>query len=134
MDILNDEEAQFLRTLNRGRILFERAVTGLQSTKLFPGDVAWRLYDTYGFPIDLTQLMAEEKGLTVDMEQYEASKKKAVELSSAGAGKFHDTLDLNVHAIAELQQRGIPTTNDSPKYKYRDDGKLGLESQYGGYH
>lgn len=44
----------------------------------FPiGDVAWRLYDTYGFPVDLTQLMAEERGLTVDMEGYKTAKKKA---------------------------------------------------------
>lgn len=41
------------------------------------GDVAWRLYDTYGFPVDLTQLMSEEKGLTVDMDVYEEAKKQA---------------------------------------------------------
>lgn len=41
------------------------------------GDVAWRLYDTYGFPVDLTQLMSEEKGLSVDMATYEESKKQA---------------------------------------------------------
>lgn len=41
------------------------------------GDVAWRLYDTYGFPIDLTQLMVEEKGLAVDMTAYENSRKQA---------------------------------------------------------
>jgi len=42
-----------------------------------PGDIAWRLYDTYGFPIDLTQLMTEEKGLKIDMAGYEESKKQA---------------------------------------------------------
>ena len=41
------------------------------------GDVAWRLYDTFGFPIDLTQLMSEEKGLTIDMIGYEEAKKQA---------------------------------------------------------
>lgn len=44
----------------------------------FLGDVAWRLYDTYGFPADLTQLMAEEKGLTVDQNVFEECRKKAV--------------------------------------------------------
>ena len=39
--------------------------------------MAWRLYDTYGFPVDLTQLMAEERNLSVDMETYEKSKLKA---------------------------------------------------------
>ena len=59
-DIINEEEDQFLKTLNRGRKLLERTVEKLQS-KTLPGDIGWRLYDTYGFPIDLTQLMVEEK-------------------------------------------------------------------------
>lgn len=44
---------------------------------LIVGDVAWRLYDTYGFPLDLTSLMCEEKSLTVDCAGYEESKKRA---------------------------------------------------------
>jgi alanyl-tRNA synthetase len=121
-----------LKTLNRGRQLFQKAVKTLSPNQtLFPGSVAWRLYDTFGFPVDLTQLMAEEYGLTVDMAEYEESRKKAVELSSAGAGKFRDTLDLDVHAIAELQQKGIPPTDDSPKYKYTaDEDKQGLAADY----
>lgn len=79
MEIINEEETQFLKTLKRGQILFEKAVktlpTGVQT---LPGQIAWRLYDTYGFPLDLTQLMAEEKGLTIQMEEYEESRKKAI--------------------------------------------------------
>ena len=41
------------------------------------GDVAWRLYDTYRFPVDLTHLMVEEKGIEIDCEAYEAAKKEA---------------------------------------------------------
>ena len=41
------------------------------------GDIAWRLYDTYGFPVDLTRLMAEERKLSIDMEGFEAAKKRA---------------------------------------------------------
>ena len=44
----------------------------------FAGDVAFRLYDTYGFPPDLTQLMAEEHGLQVDLVRFEDEKKKAI--------------------------------------------------------
>lgn len=75
-DVINEEETQFLKTLARGRKLFDRTVSKL-TDKLIPGDVAWRLYDTYGFPVDLTQLMAEERELTVDMDVYEECKKKA---------------------------------------------------------
>lgn len=76
-DVINEEEEQFLKTLSRGRNLLNRTVAKLGVGEIVPGDVAWRLYDTYGFPVDLTQLMAEEKGLRVDMELYEESKKQA---------------------------------------------------------
>ena len=76
MDVINEEESQFLKTLARGRRLFDRTVNKL-TEKHIPGDVAWRLYDTYGFPVDLTQLMAEERGLTVDMTVYEECRKMA---------------------------------------------------------
>lgn len=77
VDIINEEEEQFLKTLSRGRNLLNRTISKLGDSKCLPGDVAWRLYDTYGFPADLTQLMAEEKGLTVDTAGYEDAKKQA---------------------------------------------------------
>lgn len=77
MEIINDEEEQFLKTLSRGRNLLNRTISKLGNSKTLPGDIAWRLYDTYGFPVDLTQLMAEEKRLTVDMDAYEEAKKQA---------------------------------------------------------
>jgi alanyl-tRNA synthetase len=70
---LTQEEESFLRTLERGIQLFERAVArsafhpiGSPPTKIFYGADAFELYDTYGFPLDLTQLMARERGLTVE--------------------------------------------------------------------
>lgn len=77
IDIINEEEEQFLKTLSRGRNLLNRTIAKLSGSKTVPGDVAWRLYDTYGFPVDLTQLMSEEKGLNVDMGSYEEAKKQA---------------------------------------------------------
>ena len=67
-----------MKTLTRGRNLLNRTIAKLESTQIVPGDVAWRLYDTYGFPVDLTQLMAEEKGLTIDIDGYEEAKKQAI--------------------------------------------------------
>lgn len=77
IDVINEEEAQFLKTLSRGRNLLDRTIAKLDNATILPGEVAWRLYDTYGFPVDLTQLMTEEKGLSVDMAGYEESKKLA---------------------------------------------------------
>jgi len=118
VDIINEEEAQFLKTLNRGRKLLDRTITKM-SGKVLPGEVAWRLYDTYGFPVDLTQLMAEEKGLEVDMEAYESAKAAAQLASQGKAGGAEDTISLDVHAITDLQDRGVKPTDDSCKYKYQ---------------
>lgn len=119
--IINEEEQQFLKTLSRGKRLLERTINKLGDTNILPGDVAWRLYDTYGFPVDLTELMAEEKKLTIDMEAYKEAKKKAQELSQGAGGVQNDEINLNVHAISDLQNRGIPPTDDMPKYNYTAD-------------
>ncbi|XP_052816323.1 alanine--tRNA ligase, cytoplasmic-like isoform X1 [Mya arenaria] len=120
-DIINDEEEQFLKTLNRGRRLLERTINKMGDTTTLPGDVAWRLYDTYGFPVDLTALMAEEKQLKIDMVAYEEAKKKAQEMSQGPGGVRNDQINLNVHAINDLQTQGIAPTDDSPKYNYSVD-------------
>ncbi|KAJ8302926.1 hypothetical protein KUTeg_019322 [Tegillarca granosa] len=120
-DIINEEERQFLKTLNRGRRLLERTIAKLGDTNCLPGDIAWRLYDTYGFPLDLTQLMAEEKGLNVDEEAYKEAKKDSQLKSQGKAGIVDDQINLEVHAINELQNKGIPPTDDVPKYNYTAD-------------
>ncbi|KAL5467685.1 hypothetical protein EMCRGX_G031948 [Ephydatia muelleri] len=117
MDIINDEEKLFLKTLSRGRRLFDRTVSRLQ-TNTIPGDIAWRLYDTYGYPLDLTELMAEERGLGVDKNGYEEAKQHAVELGRVAAEKGDGSASLDVHAIGELRDKGVPLTNDQPKYEY----------------
>jgi alanyl-tRNA synthetase len=69
---LQAEEESFAATLGRGIDLFEDVVAGVIAGggKAFPGDEAFKLYDTYGFPLDLTVLMAQEKGLAVDQERF----------------------------------------------------------------
>ncbi|EDX04231.1 GD22412 [Drosophila simulans] len=118
IDIINEEELQFLKTLTRGRNLLNRTIEKLGNQTTIPGDVAWRLYDTYGFPVDLTQLMAEEKSLKIDMDGYEAAKHNSYVLSQGkGASKIEE-INLDVHAISQLQEQGVPPTNDTFKYKY----------------
>ncbi|CAL7939430.1 unnamed protein product [Xylocopa violacea] len=131
IDIINEEETQFLKTLVRGRNLLNRAILKLGSSNVLPGDVAWRLYDTYGFPVDLTQLMAEEKGLKVDMIGYEEAKKQAQIISQSKSGGVDDQINLDVHAITELQNNGIKPTNDLPKYNYNvTNNKLYQEYEF----
>lgn len=128
-DVINEEEDQFLKTLSRGQKLLEKTITKL-NTKIFPGDIAWRLYDTYGFPIDLTQLICEESGLAVDMAKFNEAKQTAQLLSqNIGAGQ-EEAIILDGYAIDELKKKLFPYTNDLPKYNYKSDdlGNYTLES------
>jgi len=68
--VIKSEEEGFNQTLDRGLEIFENAVRSIGDTKILPGDVAFKLYDTYGFPIDLTQLLCSEKSITVDTKKF----------------------------------------------------------------
>ena len=69
--VVGREEGQFLRTLTSGSAILEEQLA--RGTKVLPGDVAFRLHDTHGFPIDLTVEMARERGVDVDVEGYESA-------------------------------------------------------------
>ncbi|KAK4699029.1 alanyl-tRNA synthetase, partial [Phenoliferia sp. Uapishka_3] len=119
-EILDEEEESFSRTLDRGEKLFETYVqeaVAAGRNDLAGADV-WRLYDTYGFPVDLTMLMAEEKGLTVNQDDFEKAQNASKE-ASKGAGKKGDgqTVKLDVHDIAALEKNAaVPKTDDSSKF------------------
>lgn len=68
--VMHEEESSFLRTLSQGIRRFESYLEQNVSLKTIDGAFAFELFDTYGFPVDLTNLMAEEKGLSVDMESF----------------------------------------------------------------
>jgi alanyl-tRNA synthetase len=70
IDLVSDEEERFLQTLDAGIERLERALEGV-SGKTLPGEEAFRLYDTYGFPIDLTRKVLEARGWTVDEDGFE---------------------------------------------------------------
>jgi alanyl-tRNA synthetase len=122
-EILNEEEEAFSRTLDRGEKLFDgylQKALEAKATHLSGADV-WRLYDTYGFPVDLTRLMAEENGISVDEEEFSKQQEAAKALSRAGKGSgagAGETVAFDVHDIAAVDAKGtVPKTDDSPKYK-----------------
>jgi alanyl-tRNA synthetase len=73
VDTLRQEEERFRRTLGRGMSLLDEATANLAEGGVLPGETAFRLYDTYGFPLDLTQDAVRAKGLTVDLEGFDAA-------------------------------------------------------------
>ena len=70
---LEREETRFRETLERGLNLLENAISGLAGDAAIPGEIIFRLADTYGFPVDLTADIARERALRMDMEGYEAA-------------------------------------------------------------
>ncbi|CEP64837.1 alanine--tRNA ligase LALA0_S14e00408g [Lachancea lanzarotensis] len=118
-EILDEEEASFAKTLDRGEKLFEKyAQTALETeAKTLDGLQVWRLYDTYGFPVDLTELMAEEQGLKIDGPGFEKAKQESYEASKKGGKKSaSDLIKLDVHGLSTLNSESVAKTDDSPKY------------------
>ncbi len=112
-DVIRDEEESFGRTLDRGIALFtdaaRRAETG-SGPRVISGEDAFRLYDTFGFPFDLTAQMAAERGLGIDEsgfnERMAQAKRKARE-----SAKKH---------VAVAFDGELPATDDAPKYDGRE--------------
>ncbi|WP_439102569.1 alanine--tRNA ligase [Congregibacter sp.] len=71
-DVIRGEEEQFARTLEQGMVILDEALAAMDGT-VIPGDVVFKLYDTYGFPVDLTNDIARERDFSLDMQGYEAA-------------------------------------------------------------
>ncbi|OGC87698.1 MAG: alanine--tRNA ligase [candidate division Zixibacteria bacterium RBG_16_48_11] len=94
--VIKSEEEGFERTLDRGIELFESVAAGIlaKGGKVIPGEEVFKLYDTYGFPVDLTEVMAREKGLRTDLEGFEKELEKQRERSRA-SGTFTATVGMS---------------------------------------
>lgn len=133
-EILDEEEVAFAVTLDRGEKQFEKyAALAVKSgnNKLSGADV-WRLYDTFGFPEDLTKLMAEERGLTIDEAEVEVAREKAREASKAVKEAVQTFPKLNVHQIAELENNVKLARPDSEAKYVRGDTKGKVELVFTG--
>ena len=93
-NVIREEENAFLRTLDRGIRMLEDNMARNAATKVVSGTDAFVLYDTYGFPIDLTELIAAEKGFTVDLDGFNAELQKQKERArNATANEFGDWVE-----------------------------------------
>jgi alanyl-tRNA synthetase len=110
------EETKFLVTLKNGESEFSKLLPNLQKNpqKIIPGRVAFRLYDTFGFPIELTEEMAAENGMKVDIDGFsEAEKKHQEESRTLSAGAFksglgdHSDVSTKYHTATHLLQQAL---------------------------
>ena len=107
-NVIREEEMAFLRTLDRGIKLLNEYMATAES-RVLDGVNAFTLYDTYGFPIDLTQLIAAENGFTVDMDGFQEELRKQKERArNATANTFGDWVEY--HGGEEVEFVGFDTT------------------------
>lgn len=85
--VIKEEESSFLRTIDQGLVRMNSFIENNSTIKTIPGEIIFELYDTYGFPSDLSRIIAEEKGLSIDEEGFEVEMSKQKERSKS-AGKF----------------------------------------------
>ncbi len=109
-NVIRAEEEAFSRTLETGCELFEKMARSAQASdqKIIPGKDVFRLYDTYGFPYDLTEIMASEYGLALDQVGFRAAMERQKEQSRAGA-RFEAESEM-VAGILDRHTEGIPAT------------------------
>ncbi len=115
---MKDEEEKFLKTLQKGEQEFEKLLPNLMksSKRIIPGRLAFKLYDTYGFPVEITEELAAEHEFTVDREGFDAAFKKHQELSKQGAEKAfkgglsdHSELTTALHTATHLLHKALRT-------------------------
>ncbi|MCL2601885.1 MAG: alanine--tRNA ligase, partial [Treponema sp.] len=113
---LNKEEQKFLETLQKGEHEFEKLLPSLlkDPRKVMSGRLAFKLYDTYGFPIELTGELAAENGMTVNREEFDAAFKKHQELSRAGSEQVfkgglqdHSEIATKYHTATHLLHKAL---------------------------
>ncbi|URD94289.1 DHHA1 domain [Musa troglodytarum] len=160
-EIIADEEASFGRTLLKGIEKFKKAAQDVQGSKI-SGQAcllstfyanklfylslyavtsyaalieleAFVLWDTYGFPMDLTQLMAEERGLTVDVEGFNIAMEEARQKARTARSKaVGDSIVMDADATSKLHKNGVPTTDDSYKFIWHQDHESVVKAIYTG--
>ncbi len=155
---LNKEEEKFLKTIELGNKEFEKVINGIERKNQFMraqnpnfvpekeigGKAAFRLYDTFGFPIELTTEMAKEKGLTVDINGFNDAMKEHQELArTTNAGVFkggladdsiwttrlHTACHLLLAALrhkfgTQIEQKGSNITSERLRFDFNFDRKL----------
>ena len=141
---LNKEEAKFSKTLAQGLKEFEKVASSKSEGDVIDGVTAFHLYDTYGFPVEITQEMAREKGLTVDVEGYNAAFAEHQAKSRAGSEQkfacgladhkeettFLHTATHLLHAALkkvcspDIEQRGSNITEERLRFDFNFPRKL----------
>ena len=148
LEVLSNEKVKFNRTLEKGLREFEKVISNIEG-KQIEKDIAFKLYDTYGFPIELTEELAKENGLTVDIEGFTQKFKEHQEKSRAGSNekfkgglastgeietKYHTATHLLNAALKKVlgdhvHQKGSNITVERMRFDFSHDDKMTPEQK-----
>ena len=148
LDVLKNEKIKFNKTLEKGLREFEKAIQNIKDNKI-DKDIAFKLYDTYGFPIELTQELAKESGLEVDVQGFNEKFKEHQEKSRAGSNqkfkgglastgdieiKYHTATHLLNAALKKVlgenvHQKGSNITAERMRFDFSHDEKMTPEQK-----
>lgn len=146
---LLEEKDKFVKTLANGEREFQKAINRLQGEKVIPGDIVFRLYDTYGFPPEVTKELAQENGFEINLKEFEELFKKHQEKSRAGSEQkfkgglaeqteetiaYHTATHLLNAALKlvigkDAHQRGSNITSERMRFDFNCDHKLTPEEK-----
>lgn len=120
-DVVRNEEERFFETIDRGLELLNAEIEKREAENVLPGDVVFKLYDTFGFPVDLTQDIARERGLILDYDGFDKEMEKQREKSrKAWKGSGEEELE---PLYKEFVSGGL-TVNFTGYGKTRDAGRI----------
>ena len=148
-NVMIEEKNKFVKTLEKGEREFEKEIAKITDTKTIPGNIVFRLYDTYGFPPEVTKELAEENGYEIDQKEFNELFKKHQEKSRAGSEQkfkgglaeqteetiaYHTATHLLNAAIKRVigkdaHQRGSNITVDRMRFDFNCDHKLTPEEK-----
>jgi alanyl-tRNA synthetase len=123
--VIKAEEESFLQTLDNGLEKFENILSNLKQNSLtvISGADAFQLYDTFGFPLDLTQILAEENGLTVDLKGFEEQMKAQKERSRKARKIHHQEVEFNIPELF-TEFTGYNELTTEARVLYVDENKI----------
>ena len=117
--IIEDEEKAFLKTLKKGLVLLDSLINSSKKNTI-SGEKVFKLYDTYGFPIDLTKLIVKEKNMTIDLEEFEKFMQIQKSKSKDSAEiKLNDWVEIEKNLIAEDFKHNQPLQQKIKINRYR---------------
>lgn len=110
--VLKIEEEKFFETLDKGLSMLEKEISQLDKEKILKGEIAFKLYDTYGFPLDLTEMICKERGVKVDSKTFFVEMEKQKEMARKGSS-FTLKKDLTIDQTLlseEIKSKNIHST------------------------